>query len=95
MFYLQQIACSNRIIDLIVFFLAITNCLFSLFKFRANSVTIIHLDILYDSLDGGSAHRKASAYMQTNTYSPHFRRKSLRGVSALVRFGGKVYWWVY
>jgi hypothetical protein len=27
-------------------------------------------------------------------YSPHFTRKSLRGVAALVRFGGKVYWWV-
>jgi hypothetical protein len=24
-----------------------------------------------------------------NDYSPHFKRKSLRGVSALVRFGGK------
>jgi hypothetical protein len=29
-----------------------------------------------------------------NDYSPHFKRKSLQGVSALVRFGGKVYWWV-
>jgi hypothetical protein len=27
-------------------------------------------------------------------YSPHFTRKSLRGVLALVRFGVKVYWWV-
>jgi hypothetical protein len=29
-----------------------------------------------------------------SVYSPYFRRKSLLGVSALVRFGGKVYWWV-
>jgi hypothetical protein len=27
------------------------------------------------------------------TYSPHFTRKSLRW-GGLVRFGGKVYWWV-
>jgi hypothetical protein len=27
-------------------------------------------------------------------YSPHFTRKSLRGMVALVRFGRKVYCWV-
>jgi hypothetical protein len=31
---------------------------------------------------------------KTPVYSLHFRRKSLRGVSDLVRFGRKVYWWV-
>jgi hypothetical protein len=37
------------------------------------------------------SYRHLSVYI---TYSPHFRRKSLRGVSALVRFGGNVYCWV-
>jgi hypothetical protein len=34
-------------------------------------------------------------YYHNFTYSPHFRRNSLRGggVSALVRFRGKVNWW--
>jgi hypothetical protein len=34
-----------------------------------------------------------AAFHKSNAkYSPHFTRQTLRGVVALVRFGGRVYW---
>jgi hypothetical protein len=39
-------------------------------------------------------HNAHSTQYRCTHYSPHITRKSLRGVTALVRCGGNMYWWV-
>jgi hypothetical protein len=62
-------------------FLKVTGIHFSVSK---------HFVLMADISEGLMLHARLSEL--DVLYSPHFTRKSLRGVSALVRFGGKVYW---